>query len=142
MIISKSIRKGIPALLKKEIKAESLPVKIVYLHGSFAKGCERDGSDIDLAVLFDEKKYSKNPLKYFMAINEICGRLERELKRNIDISILNRESLSFCCNVIITGVPVYISSRTALHRYQNKIMGMFFEFRPFLEGYLVKYARI
>ena len=136
-----SEKTNISALLKKEIKALKLPVEIVYLHGSFAKGRESAGSDIDLAVLFKEDVYSKNPLKFFMEINQICGNLERELKREIDISVLNRASLSFSYNVITTGVPIYISSKTALYRYQNKILGMFFDFKPFLESYLPEYAR-
>ncbi|MFN3396451.1 MAG: nucleotidyltransferase domain-containing protein [Thermodesulfovibrionales bacterium] len=81
--------------LRKEIRTRKLPVEIVYLYGSFARSMERAGSDIDLAFLFDEGAYCKDPLRYFMSVNKICGKLERDIKREIDISILNRASLIF-----------------------------------------------
>ncbi|MFN3480646.1 MAG: type VII toxin-antitoxin system MntA family adenylyltransferase antitoxin [Thermodesulfovibrionales bacterium] len=127
--------------LIKEVRARKLPVRIVYLYGSFARSTERAKSDIDLAFLFDEEAYCKNPLRYFMSVNEICGKLEKEIKREIDLSILNRASLIFSYHVITSGRPLYLSSKTSLYKYECKIMGMFFDFKPFLDAYLIDYAK-
>lgn len=54
--------------LTKEIRARNLPVEIVYLYGSFARSMERTRSDIDLAFLFDEEAYRKDPLRCFMSV--------------------------------------------------------------------------
>ncbi len=48
--------------IKKEISSSKLPVLIAYLYGSYAKGRERKGSDIDIAVLIEEDAYSKDAL--------------------------------------------------------------------------------
>lgn len=126
--------------LIKEIRARNLPIEVVYLYGSFARSMKRTGSDIDLAFLFEEEAYRKDPLRCFISVNEICGELEREIKREIDISILNRASLIFSYRVITTGRPIYLSSKKSLYIYEGKIMGMFFDFKPFLDAYLTEYA--
>lgn len=127
--------------LTKEIRARNLPVEIVYLYGSFARSMERTRSDIDLAFLFEEEAYRKDPLRCFMSVNEICGNLERDIKREVDISILNRASLIFSYHVITTGRPIYLSSKKSMYIYECKIMGMFFDFKPFIDSYLTEYAR-
>ena len=38
----------------KEIVAEKLPLKAVYLYGSYSKGNYTEGSDIDIAVVVDK----------------------------------------------------------------------------------------
>ena len=38
----------------KELVAEKLPVKAIYLYGSYSKGNSREDSDIDIAVVVDQ----------------------------------------------------------------------------------------
>ena len=38
----------------KELVAEKLPVKAIYLYGSYSKGNYREDSDIDIAVVVDQ----------------------------------------------------------------------------------------
>ncbi len=129
-------------ILKREIKLRKLPIEIVYIHGSYAKGREHKGSDIDIAVLFNEREYAKTPMKCFTGLNEVCAVLEKEIGRDVDISILNRASLIFCYKIITEGIPLYNSSKKAMYFSQNKIMGMFFDFKPFIDACLTQYARI
>jgi predicted nucleotidyltransferase len=129
-------------LLRREIEVRGLPVKIVYLHGSFLKGIQRAGSDIDIAVLIDEGEYDRSPLESFMEINSLCARLEQELGRDIDLSILNKASLAFCYHAVVDGIPVYYSSKKALYHYQNKIVGMYFDFKDFVRDCSARYAGI
>ncbi len=127
---------------KREIRRAKLPIVLAYLYGSFAKGIEKEGSDLDIAILLKEDEYSNDPLNIFGRIESLAGRIERQIKKEVDIHILNRASLSFSYIVVTTGIPIYISSKIALYRYQNKILGMFFDFRPFLERYLTVYGRV
>jgi len=125
---------------KREIRAAKLPIILAYLYGSFAKGKEKESSDIDIAILLKEDKYSSDPLTVFGNIQGFARKIERQIKKEVDIHVLNRASLSFSYIVITTGIPIYISSKKTLHRYQNKILGMFFDFDPFLEKYLAAYG--
>ncbi len=126
--------------LKGEFKTERLPIRLVYVYGSCAKGNETAGSDIDMAVLFDEIKYSKNPLNAMGMISNLATKIERLLKREVDIHILNRASLVYSYVVVTTGIPVYVSSKLGLYNYHNKILGMFFDFKPFFEKYNTIYV--
>lgn len=128
--------------IKKEIRTAKLPVILVYLYGSYAKGMEKVGSDIDIAVLLKEDAYSKNPLGAVRSLQGIAMRIEKSIKKEVDVRILNRSSLSFSYVVITTGIPIYMSSKTAFHNYQNKILGMFFDFKPFFERYISTYVGI
>jgi predicted nucleotidyltransferase len=112
---------------KREIHAAKLPVVLAYLYGSLARGKEKESSDIDIAILLKEDEYSNDPLSVFGIVQGLARRIERQIKKEVDIHILNRASLSFCYVVVTTGIPIYISSKIALHRYQNKILGMFFD---------------
>ncbi len=128
--------------IKKGIQREGLPVELVYLYGSYAKGKERKKSDIDIAILFNESEYAKDPLVALGKIQHIAIRIERLIKKEVDIRILNRSSLSFSYVVVTTGIPLYISSKRALYHYQNKILGMYFDFKPFLNRYISAYVGI
>lgn len=128
--------------VSNEIKRKKLPIKLVYLFGSFAKGKESIKSDIDIAVLLKEDVYSKDPICIFGNIQSFARKLERIIKREVDIHILNRASLNFSYVVVTTGIPIYTSSRIELYKYQNKILGMFFDFIPFFEKYLTAYERV
>jgi predicted nucleotidyltransferase len=138
MDIIQIIRKEI----KKEIKTARLPIKLIYIYGSYAKGKEKEGSDIDIAVLFDEIEYSKNPLTALEIIHDTAVKIERLIKKDVDIHILNRASLIYSYVVVTTGIPAYMSSKTELYRYQNKVLGMFFDFKPFFEKYISTYVGI
>jgi len=127
---------------KKEFENNGLAVELAYIYGSFAKGKEKAGSDIDIAILLKEDKYVKNPLNMLGKVQNLAERIEKRIKRDVDIRILNRASVSYSYIVVTTGIPIYTSSKMTLFRYQNKILGMFFDFRPFLETYLNAYAGI
>ncbi|MDH5203666.1 MAG: nucleotidyltransferase domain-containing protein [Nitrospirota bacterium] len=127
---------------KREIRAANLPIMFAYLYGSLAKGKEKESSDVDIAILLNEDEYSSDPLTVFGNIQGFARRIERQIKKEVDIHILNRASLSFSYIVITTGIPIYISSKKALYRYQNKILGMFFDFKPFFERCLTAYGRV
>ncbi|MEW6428216.1 MAG: nucleotidyltransferase domain-containing protein [Thermodesulfobacteriota bacterium] len=74
----------------------------VYLHGSAAKDTMRADSDIDLALLFEEKKVP-GQLQLFLAASEI----ERAAFRRIDLSVLSTRNTVFAKEVLTNGKLLY-----------------------------------
>ncbi|HET8838150.1 MAG TPA: nucleotidyltransferase domain-containing protein [Flavobacteriaceae bacterium] len=72
------VNQGIIEIIRKYLSLlpENLEVKKAYLFGSFAKGKEHEGSDIDIALIF-------NDLTDFFSTQ----RQLRKLRRSIDLRI-------------------------------------------------------
>ncbi|MCX7794488.1 MAG: nucleotidyltransferase domain-containing protein [Thermodesulfovibrionales bacterium] len=128
-------------MLNKEIRSRGFPVRLIYLYGSYSKGRSTPKSDIDLAVLFDEDFYKKKTLEAIGIMEVIALRLEKALHKKIDIKALNRASLFFSYIVVTTGMPVFYLSKEELYKYYCKILGMYFDFRPFMEKTLSSAGR-
>jgi len=81
-IISKT--SGAPKMLQNILEKFS-GIEQTFIYGSFAKGDEREGSDIDLLIIgeVDEDKL----------IEEIC-KLERKLQREINYAIYGKEDFN------------------------------------------------
>lgn len=117
----------------KEVKDRKVPIRLIYLYGSYSKGRPNLHSDIDLAVLFDNSFYKKNSLEAIALMEFIALRLEKSFAKKIDIRALNRASLFFSYIVVTTGIPVFYLSKDELYKYYCKILGMYFDFKPFME---------
>jgi len=70
--------KSIPKEVKKEInnfveilKKDKLPIKKVYLYGSYAKGSQHEWSDIDLCIISPQFKDSWKALNYLWSRRKI-----------------------------------------------------------------------
>ena len=85
----------------KEIVAEKLPLKAVYLYGSYSKGNYTEGSDIDIAVVVDK-------------LNDNCSvdtpllwKLRRKISLMIEpVLITEDESNPLYYDIIRTGTLV------------------------------------
>ncbi|MCD6569825.1 MAG: nucleotidyltransferase domain-containing protein [Deltaproteobacteria bacterium] len=88
--------------LKNSIERFSLYRKnfrLVFLFGSFAKGCSTNRSDIDIAVVFE-----KTP--DFFEVSALKDQLSGYLGREIDIVILNTASPIIKMQVLKYGVLI------------------------------------
>lgn len=59
----------------KQIILDFLPVKAIYLYGSYSKGTHNDNSDIDIAVIVDhvnEDYFSDTPLLWKLRRKVSC----------------------------------------------------------------------
>ncbi|TSC92777.1 MAG: DNA polymerase beta domain-containing protein [Candidatus Berkelbacteria bacterium Licking1014_7] len=54
---------------KTELEKNNIPVSAMYLFGSFARGKQREGSDIDFCVV--SNNFGKNDFEEMVAINQI-----------------------------------------------------------------------
>lgn len=87
----------------------SLNIKMVFLYGSFARGLPKEGSDVDIGIVF------KGPLseeKVFSIISDISLALSYELKREVNIISIRSDDWQpmLYYNVIVLGVPILISN--------------------------------
>lgn len=60
-------------------------VSKIGLFGSYARGEEKNGSDIDLLVEFDEKSFGVNYKGYFDTVTSLSNELSSLLHQNVDL---------------------------------------------------------
>jgi len=61
-----------------DIVRQTIPVKRVVLYGSYARGCEKSGSDIDVAIIVDriDGDYLELSARLFELVGNIDVRIE------------------------------------------------------------------
>lgn len=85
----------------KEMVAEKLPLKAVYLYGSYAKGNFTEDSDIDIAVVVD--KLNDN----FFVDTPLLWKLRRKISTLIEpVLITEDESNPLYHDILRTGTLV------------------------------------
>lgn len=120
---------------------ERKDVAFAFLFGSAAKSKVRKQGDIDIAVYFwPENKIIEWEMfgKYYPGEARIALDIERILKKNIDLIVLNRARSILADEIIRKGIPIIIKDK-----------GLFFEFlciitdeaeymREFIESYYLE----
>jgi uncharacterized protein len=101
----------------------------VYLFGSF--NAAEAFSDIDLAILADSPL--DDPL--FIEI-DLETELEKIVKYRVDVRILNKAPLSFCREVIRSGIVIVDRRPNLRADFQGKILKQYSDFTPFRRRYL------
>ena len=86
-------------------------IAFAFLFGSHARGTATKLSDVDIAVYFYPKE--RHPVEYEEEIfydgeHEICFEIERILKKEVELLILNRVSSSVAASAI-RGIPLAIN---------------------------------
>ncbi|MFN3533149.1 MAG: type VII toxin-antitoxin system MntA family adenylyltransferase antitoxin [Candidatus Brocadia sp.] len=112
-------------------------VLMSFIFGSFIKGREHEGSDIDIAIYL---KPEQNMLEieepvFYKSEDEIWGDLERILKREVDLVILNRSPVNICDVAVREGLPIVIRDRKTFLRYMVAVSDLAVEYRDFVEDY-------
>lgn len=105
-----------------------------YVFGSVASGKQRPNSDVDIAVLVDEKLLKKNPLKYRLSLMMDLG---AALKRaDVDVVLMNEAPPALAYNIVAKGVLVFERSRSARVAFQVRMFNMFMDTEPMRQLYL------
>ena len=104
----------------------------VYLFGSSIKRGIEKASDIDLAVLLDEKAYKADPIGAMFPANLIAAGIAMQFDKETDLTILNSSSLEVAYEIMVTGKCVFESDPELRLNYEIKIRGMYFDFKPFI----------
>ncbi|MFH1776481.1 MAG: nucleotidyltransferase domain-containing protein [Candidatus Omnitrophota bacterium] len=103
---------------------------LVHLFGSQVTGRLGPMSDVDLAVLWDDKE--QQPMMKSLALQEaVRTKLQDE---KFEIGPLNEQPLSFCYNVIKDGVCIFGKESDRV-RYETYILNEYLDFLYLAEEY-------
>ncbi|HEX2252525.1 MAG TPA: nucleotidyltransferase domain-containing protein [Thermoanaerobaculia bacterium] len=103
----------------------------VYLFGSRARGGGRDGSDVDLGLLFAEEP----PVALGGPAERIADALERELGLPVEAVVLSRAPADLVHRVLRDGVLVLETDRSARIRFEVARRREYLDLLPVLREY-------
>lgn len=103
----------------------------VYLHGSVARGDSRPGSDLDVAILFEQ-----DPPRTLEGLHTaLSDDLHATLGRPVDLVILNHASPDLVHRVLRDGVLVCEPNRSARIRFEVRLRNEYFDMEPIRKLY-------
>ena len=114
-------------------------ILFAYLFGSQISGYSDKNSDVDIAVMlpFEIKKEDRFDLRL-----KLMGEISKILKKETDVVILNdTRSLFFKYIIMKEGKIIYQENEVIVADFESKTLGMYFDFRPFLENYNKAYVK-
>lgn len=122
-------------ILKKDPSLKELfcinKITLAYIFGSQINGTASRNSDLDVAVLFNSglTKTQRFNLRLL-----IIGKLEKILKHRVDLVVFNDlKSLFFKYVIISEGKLLFRASEDEQLDFECKLMGEYFDFKPFLD---------
>jgi predicted nucleotidyltransferase len=92
-----SILKAYRHLLEKHFQFETM-----YLYGSYARGTNKEGSDIDVAIVVDRIDGD------FFAVNPLLWKLRRQIDDRIEPVLIEKEfdHAGFLDEIYVTGIEI------------------------------------
>ena len=99
-----------------------------YLFGSFASDRARPDSDIDIAVVVDEKNLRPNSLKYRLALMAELGSVLG--RSDVDLVLMNEAPPALAQNIITKGRLIFERSRSARVAFQVRTLNVFMDTEP------------
>lgn len=110
-------------------------VVAAYLYGSYARGEEHEGSDVDVAVYFENYDIDKL-LRVGRRMRE-----EADVSREIDVRALNRSDPMFSFEVIREGELVYEADPAKRVDVEQAIERRYHDMKPLVEEYRTEMKR-
>jgi predicted nucleotidyltransferase len=104
------------------------PVDAAYAYGSVAQGTMTPLSDVDIALLLDERVSPSEQLDLELTIQ---GKLEAATGFSpVDVRAVNRAPLTAQANVVQRGILIYERGRTSRVAFEVMIRKRYFDFAP------------
>jgi predicted nucleotidyltransferase len=115
----------------KKVLEKHKEIVFSYLFGSFAKGLERKGSDVDIGI-FLRKDYKKSAFYE----SEIALEIERKTGiRNVEVIVLNDKPLRFINQVLRYGKLIFSRDEKERIKFETLMTKMYIDFKPYYEEY-------
>ncbi|WP_339173165.1 nucleotidyltransferase domain-containing protein [Solibacillus sp. FSL R5-0691] len=112
-MLEKNIEKQLINLIQTKINPD-----FIILFGSFAKGTNRDDSDIDLAY------FSKEQLSSYERFL-LAGELAEMAGREVDLVDIKQLDTVFTIQIFSQGVPIYIQDENEFTRQKMRAYSMY-----------------
>ena len=107
-----------------------------YLFGSFARGTQRRGSDLDIALLLDERKEKQDRKTLLDRFLPVLGRLTRQ---DIHLLFLNDVSYIVRMEVFRDGLLIHANDEVELARFKMTSISLYLDFLPYLRRMETKF---
>ena len=121
----------------KEYFEKKEDVLMAFLFGSYAKSSTHRESDVDVAIYFrpqmNHLEWEEFDIKYERE-DEIWLDVEKLLKRNVDLIVLNRARSSIASSAI-SGIPIVIKDRGLYLDFMLRVTAEAEDFRETVEDY-------
>jgi predicted nucleotidyltransferase len=122
----------IKKVVKEILSSKRNSILAVYVFGSYAKGNEKSKSDVDIAVIFEERFYKRNPFEALQKAELFGAEISRELNKTVDIAVLNGSSLIFAYHTVKRGICIYGEDSTDRILYEVKLDNKYQDLIPFV----------
>ena len=110
---------------------------MAFIFGSYAKGSAISESDLDIAIYFKpeggEMEWEAD--KEYADEGKIWLDVERIVKRNVDLLILNRAFSTLAFEVLRTGIPILIKDRLLYLRFLSRVSFEAIDFMDIVDEY-------
>jgi predicted nucleotidyltransferase len=121
----------VAARLAEYFRANPGGIAAVYVYGSVARGTARDGSDVDVAVLFE-----RDPPHTLEGLHaDLAHALEERVGRRVDMAVLNHAPVDLTHRVLRDGILVIDANRSARIRFEVRTRNLYFDLEPYLRRY-------
>ncbi|MBZ0170355.1 hypothetical protein MELA_01955 [Candidatus Methylomirabilis lanthanidiphila] len=106
-------------------------IDMAFLYGSWARGCPRCDSDIDIAVVFSQQHSRAEEM--FEHITDISLRLSGELSVEVNAIAIDPTfgKPMLCYNAIVSGIPVFMRDFSQYVDLKNKAVSQMEDFSLF-----------
>lgn len=109
-----------------ELLKSNQNIKFAYIFGSFAKEESRFGSDLDIAVLFEQEPD-------LLSIGQLIVELEEVVDFNVDLISLNNlfdKNPKLAYSVIADGILLFSTDHKLLNQYKTITYLKYLDFKP------------
>jgi len=134
--MSKDNLKGKIELLKGYFSKKP-DISMAFVFGSYAKGQEISESDFDVAVYFrpENKGIEWEGDKNYKNEDKIWLDIEKIVKRNVDLIVLNRAPSNLAFEVLRTGISIIIKNRLLHLKFFSQVSFEAIDFRELVKDY-------
>jgi len=109
-------------------------IKLAYIFGSFAKGENRFGSDLDIAVFFEQEPD-------LLGIGQLVVRLEETYDYKVDLVSLNNLfdiNPKLAYSIVRDGILLFCNDYKFLSDYKKNTYLKYLDFKPVIDLFTLK----
>ncbi|MCS4502529.1 hypothetical protein KBTX_03286 [wastewater metagenome] len=119
--------------IREAVARTGAPVACVYLFGSRARGCPREGSDVDVAVLLQPDQ--SRPAGLLGPLQRIRGALERALERDVDLVDIRDAPPDLVHRILRDGILVMDEAPELRAAFEVAARNAYFDVLPYIREY-------